>query len=1406
MTGTQELWQAFDALIGDGEPTALLVVGPPRCGKTEFAFEAMMRVLEGGHGIGAMMTVSGRVAADRLGNLAIRRIGASMRARPVTTLSALAFAVIADARRYDDLPAPRLLNGAEQDTLLRRVMAQHLGHAATGDLCDTCLLLREYFEDDHWSDAVAPARDQTDGATTAAMFESGVSSSFVDQLRDMLARINELGASFAHEDEYLAGLAGAGRNADRIRVQWRLAFALRREYVQAIERAYPGEYRLDASRLLVEAAAVLNRVQAGEVRLQADTVPSVLVVDDFHDATLAGLRFLEALAAVGVRLVLVGNPDEAVQTFRGSYPEYLMGRAVQGPLHAVPVRMPAAAGAGESAAPSYRDVMAARVSLSISSPEADDTPIAQRPGKLPQYPGCLPIRRLEGLQKESGDSVPDDGTVHTALYQSPREEMDDVVWRMKRRHLDEHVAWNDMAIIAHDNATVRAFGERLRRDGVPVRYSSVTRPLREEPFVQGLFGLIELALLRRRGIDAVDLPWESLAAYVRARVNALMSCPLITAGVQAGEGRPARLEPVESAMGALESLTAVIREGAHDSDGDGDGRESAREGNGADEGDGRHLARLIDLWEHYRDAVNERRRAAQGAAGVLVDDTVLTGSSAEDDLPFGQRAMYLMLAFDSPEAPAAPVLESLGAILGRDPQCAAFQRLWDMVGRVAGGIGRLASHEAQYTLALAWDETGVARAWQRAALRNDAEGRAANDRLDAAMRLFQLASNGMAGEDIVSFMDQVRSMQIEADSLAHVGPVEQAVTLTTPAGAAGNHWRYVWLPAVQQDVWPNLAERGTLFGGEDLADLMLHGQMGGSVPAGYDPRLAAVLSSEKKNLLVAVTRADETLSISATWNEDLAPSDFLYGYLPERFTRKRDNVVFAHPGDATTEDGDSADSRLGLDADPRGLVTAARITLACRGADSTEGRDAAAALALLADHGVESADPTNWFFTDISSRSDGNDQDAADAQGNRSDTGTGSPDADMQVRAASADEQSPVVALSPSSVDDLWGCPVCWLLEKQCSGPQSSGLHAGFGSLIHEVAQRGSEEHLDMPGGVPGESAETRIAAVAERLMAIYRSLRGDPQTIESPTDRYTAMTLDQSAEGMLTHIAWYFVNGCDSAYPFSNAKHFSIGELERVECEVGFAARFNADDILAAYNAILGIEPMTRDELLAVMGMMVGGWPEGMRDDLTIRLSGRIDRLEHRRLKDGREAVRLIDYKTGNTHSVAWNFNNLQLVCYQLGLAFPEDRTCTGPSPRMPYIAQSGLFFVKEHDGPAKSYEVESLHQPALLCNGVWNTEPYTARYYFGNPTKLDIPELPETPPEGVRPAVWDQIVRLRSTQTLWALNMVSRVFYAAAASRSYRLLAHPTSDHMENCRMTLSCPACAGQLNTVYEMRQAS
>ena len=59
------------------------------------------------------------------------------------------------------------------------------------------------------------------------------------------------------------------------------------------------------------------------------------------------------------------------------------------------------------------------------------------------------------------------------------------------------------------------------------------------------------------------------------------------------------------------------------------------------------------------------------------------------------------------------------------------------------------------------------------------------------MRLFQFADDSTASRDITSFMAQVRGMEVQADSLAHIGPVEDAVTLTTPAGAAGRHWECV---------------------------------------------------------------------------------------------------------------------------------------------------------------------------------------------------------------------------------------------------------------------------------------------------------------------------------------------------------------------------------------------------------------------------------------------------------------------------------------------------------------------------------------------------------------------------------------------------------------------------------------
>ena len=128
-----------------------------------------------------------------------------------------------------------------------------------------------------------------------------------------------------------------------------------------------------------------------------------------------------------------------------------------------------------------------------------------------------------------------------------------------------------------------------------------------------------------------------------------------------------------------------------------------------------------------------------------------------------------MLAIDDAAAPAQAALASIHAVLGNDPQARAFANLWHLVGSVASGLERLpASQRVQprYALSVAWNATGLAPVWQRAALFNTAEGRTANDRLDAAMRLFQFADDSTASRDITSFMAQVRGMEVQADSSA----------------------------------------------------------------------------------------------------------------------------------------------------------------------------------------------------------------------------------------------------------------------------------------------------------------------------------------------------------------------------------------------------------------------------------------------------------------------------------------------------------------------------------------------------------------------------------------------------------------------------------------------------------------
>ena len=1343
-----------------------LVAGAPRSGKTEFALDILIAAMKRYGDANAVMTVSGRQIADMLGDRAIRELSAVSQARPVTTLSAVAFRLLTAARSAQGKPLPKLLNGAEQDVIIRKVLASHVEHRQHGDECATCDLLRVYFAVSEWSGLVAD--DSTDA--------------FANQLRDMLARMNEIGAKPELENMLIARAASRHGELDarreRLRTQWRLAFALREEYNAAIRAAYSGEYRLDASQLMIDATEAVSDIRDADI-------PNMLIVDDFQDATLAGFALLEALHNRGTRLLLVGNPDEAVQTFRGSYPEYLFNEAqsrMGARLERIENLYAACENDGvqtirnasnrQSVHDDYRTLVATRVSLSIASTEPTDVPLPERPGKMRNIPGAMPI---EALPSGNTDAcvTPADGSVETALYRSSSEELDDVVWKIKTEHLQRSREWNDMAVITHDNATVRAFGERLRADGVPVRYSSVTRPLKDEPFVQGLFALIELAELKRRTIEASGMDPQAAGSYIRSRVASIMASPLITVGGdRQHEGRPARLASVESAMHALASLAEIV----------GDDEIRAQDSANMAKTDVEQqssLLRLMADWHEYMAKCHAISDEGQHDGGHDGD---------QNDPVFDMDALYVLLL----EGNTDRVIDTIASVTGSDPQVKAFASLWKVLDKTCEAEHKLVLHEPQYVLDCAWRACGKAEIWQRVALEHSAAGRAANDRLDAAMRLFNYASGGessgeFAARTIEAFMEQVRSLTIEADSLAHTAPIDQAVTLTTPAGAAGRHWNLVFLPSLQQGQWPNLTPRNTLFGGEELADVMLHGELSDTVTTSAgkrDAQLAAVLASEQKSFLVALTRADECAVMSAVLNDDHVPSDFLYGYVPEWFDRDRDADMERREYAAIGSQGDYA----GLESDPRGLIAAARSVLAMEPSNSPKARDAAETLALLASRGIRAADPDCWPFVEEPVSL-----------------------AERETIQDGKTWQSDVVTLSPSAVDNLWACPVCWMLENRFSGPRMGSVATNFGSLIHTVAQKATEAGLDMPEQHTAISDMDNIDAITEQMYAEYERLRGDLKGITDPAQRYQALKKDEQAKDALRNIATYFVQSNHGDYPIKNNDAFSVGKLTKAEPELKFTAKFDFDDILAAYNAMDGIHAISRNELIAIMGTLVGGWPQtGMSEHLTVRLTGRIDRVERRDMADGTQQVRLIDYKTGASPNGEGLFNDLQLVCYQLGLVFPEGSGLHGAQAvaAAPNITQSALFHVTKHAFPAPygNTAAESHMQQSLFANGSLNTGAFVPRYYVKKLDKDFQDGLDEMlPPMEVSDEHWSEFVGLRNTMAVWSLTMIARVFYAAAASRANEITARPTSEHMKYCRNTAVCPVCAGEQNTVFERRTA-
>ena len=368
-----------------------------------------------------------------------------------------------------------------------------------------------------------------------------------------------------------------------------------------------------------------------------------------------------------------------------------------------------------------------------------------------------------------------------------------------------------------------------------------------------------------------------------------------------------------------------------------------------------------------------------------------------------------------------------------------------------------------------WDASGLARQWQAASAAGGVRGAVADADLDAVVALFDAAARFSARLPHGStqlFLDSLAGQEIAGDTLAARAPRTDAVSVLTAHRAKGLEWDLVVVAGVQEGTWPDVRQRGSLLGMDELVDVLAGREAAGSAPAGQAAAAAAaaasaarLLAEERRLFYVAVTRARGELVVTAVGGDDSEDR-------PSRFLAELAGDEIEIESVAGTERRWL--SLPALTADLRRAAADAELPAQVRSA-------AAHQLARLAAAGVRGASPRHWYaLTEL--------------------TAAGEP-----IRGN--------VQISPSRVETFTKCGLRWLLEAAV-GVRSPGVAQHLGVVIHaaaalaaegtddgEVAKRIDElwQHLDF--GSSWYSARQR--AQAEAMVTKFLDWhRGNPREL----------------------------------------------------------------------------------------------------------------------------------------------------------------------------------------------------------------------------------------------------------------------------------------------------------------------
>ena len=736
--------------------------------------------------------------------------------------------------------------------------------------------------------------------------------------------------------------------------------------------------------------------------------------------------------------------------------------------------------------------------------------------------------------------------------------------------------YRESAIIVRNGADVARIRRVLSSNGIPSRTSAALVPVRDEPAV-------------RPFLDAL-----SLLVYARKRGEKALNPAVTGAGYEA-------LSPDEAEEIMRKSLDDVIAE-------------------------------------------ENRSNPLNGANSAITLLTSRLGGASSMDVRRLRQQLRSVELQTGGHRPSDDLL--LGALL--HPETLPAEGVGRAVHRIAAvlsaGRKALARPDSTSTEVLwaLWEASGLEKTWVAQTRGAGPEADAAHRNLDAMIGLFEAASRfdeQMRGAGAEQFLDFIDAQDLPMDTLAARGVRQDAVEILTPALAAGQSWRTVYVCGLQEGTWPNTTVRGSLLGTGDLVDIC-DARMRQPAPANpdaqaegeqvpptrirsYPERVRDTRHDELRMFAVAATRASTRLVLTAVRNEDEAPGEFF------------DFVV---PTDAENDSPEVPITRVRRPATLRSLVAELRRTLVedaltAMSAEDAELKNAAGSpgseahvpeahapdapdtaedaqnpeaalnpeaaafrfdaasrtLARLARVQAPGASPEQWWgLLPLSSTEPFFARPAHDTPEN--DTDGNAPD-----------EGRRTIALSPSRLETIHNSPLDWLVSAARAEAQTD-LSRSLGTLVHAIA----EEY-------PTGTLEQLQTALEERIGSLGVPARREDESEEEYRERvpWEAYALYERAKRMILRLSYYY------------RLHMGDAGWQNLGVEGSFAVRV----------------PVPFD-------------PQGEVGELDALLTGRVDRLEEAPEKDGTRRFVIVDLKTGKSKpdgtAVA---THPQLAAYQIAV-----------------------------------------------------------------------------------------------------------------------------------------------------------